>query len=158
MNAWLSEQVVKREDQVVINENDLEDIKQYLHRDLLEIHGAVVTQDENTNAIVKDVAQIIDPNMDLNNSDISISHHLKTAVGFIPAIIMKFTRHDVRDKMLKMKSNPNLKTTIDVGYWEESCLFINKSLTQKSRELLREVKSFNRKYHYKFVWTKHGKC
>ena len=50
MNARLSERVVKLEDQAAINENDLEVIKQYLRRDLLEIHGVPVTQDENSNA------------------------------------------------------------------------------------------------------------
>lgn len=157
LNARLSERVVELEEKVLITENDMESLRQYIRRDLLEIHGVPFTQGENTNAIVKNVAQIVDPNMELNENDISISHRLQAAEGFTPPIIVKFTRRDVRDKLYKSKRNLNLKTAVDLGYQEESRLFINESLTQKSRELLREVKRYKRNHNYKFVWTKHGK-
>ena len=50
------------------------------------------------------------------------------------------------------------KTAADLGFPNENRLFLNESLTQKSRELLKKVKVFKRNFYFKFVWTKQGKA
>ena len=90
-------------------------------------------------------------------SEISISHRLPSRQGQIPPIIVKFVRRDMRDKIYKMRRGLSSKTALHLGYHLESRLFINESLTQQSRALLRAAKAFKRDHHYKFVWTKYGK-
>ena len=47
-NAQLTEQVKNLELKTHASENEIEDLKQYIRRDILEIHGIPVTEDENT--------------------------------------------------------------------------------------------------------------
>ena len=156
-NAQLRERVDTLEAKIAAAEVDAENLKQYLRRDLLEIHGVPVLEGEDTNGIVKQVTQLLNSDLELNESDISISHRLPANEGSIPSIIVKFTRRDKRDRIYSLKRNLSTKSALDLGFRQESRLFINESLTQKCRELLKEVKSFKRNKHFKFVWTKQGK-
>ena len=153
-NAQLRERVDILEAKIAAAEVDAENLKRYLRRDLLEIHGVPVLEGEDTNGIVK---QVTHSASELNESDISISHRLPVNEGSIPPIIVKFTRRDKRDRIYSLKRNLSTKSALDLGFRQESRLFINESLTQKCRELLKEVKSFKRNKHFKFVWTKQGK-
>lgn len=103
------------------------------------------------------VAKLIDPTTQLTNEDISISHRLPANDSYTPAIIVKFTRRDVRDRIYSWKRNVNSKNARNLGFEQDSRLYINESLTQKSRDLLKEVKAFKRDHFYKFAWTKQGK-
>ena len=156
-NTQLSEQVKRLEKSVLVSEGEVEQLKQYIRRDMLEIHGVPITEDENTNLIVQKVVELADPLMTFEQSEISISHRLPSRQGQIPPIIVKFVRRDMRDKIYKMRRGLSSKTALHLGYHLESRLFINESLTQQSRALLRAAKAFKRDHHYKFVWTKYGK-
>ena len=133
-----------------------DDLQSYLRRDLLEIHGVPVSEDEKTDEIVLKVAKLIVPVLVLNVNDISISHRLPAAMGRIPVIIAKFVRRSVRDRLLNKRELRD-KTAQDLGFHENTRLFVNESLTRKSRELFNKVKTFCRDYRYKFAWTKNGK-
>lgn len=76
----------------------------------------------------------------------------------IPPIIVKFTRRNTRDYIFSRKRQLESKTAADLGFPNENRLFLNESLTQKSRELLKKVKVFKRNFYFKFVWTKQGKA
>lgn len=60
----------------------------------MEIRGIPVSAQEDTNEIIKAVGSIVD--VPVEDSDISISHRMKS-VNAIPPIIVKFTRRCVRD-------------------------------------------------------------
>ncbi|XP_028403937.1 uncharacterized protein LOC114526521 [Dendronephthya gigantea] len=139
------------------SEDELESLKQYIRRDMLEIHGIPVTEGENTNDIILNIAKLADHTSALKQDDISISHRLPSRQGQIPAIIVKFVRRDTRDKVYKLRRNLFTKTSADLGFPEESRIYINESLTQKGRDLLWAVKEYKRENHYKYVWTKFGK-
>lgn len=156
-NAQLHERVGSLEGKVASAESDMENLKQYLRRDLVEIHGVPVTENEDTNSIVKQIVHLLDSTMNLEEHDISISHRLPASAGYIPPIIVKFVRRDVRNKIFNLKRNLSSKSACDLGFHQESKLYINESLTQKSRALLKEVKSFKKHNHFKFVWSKQGK-
>ena len=153
-NAKLRERVVTLEAKFAAAEVDAENLKQYLQRDLLEIHGVPVLEGKDTNGIVKQVTQLLNSDLELNKSD---SHRLPANAGSIPPIIVKFTRRDKQDRIYSLKRNLSTKSALELGFRQESRLFINESLTQKCRELLKEVKSFKRNKHFMFVWTKQGK-
>ena len=124
---------------------------------MLEIHGIPITTGEYTNNIVKKVVSLIEPDFELADQEISISHRLLAAEGYIPPIIVKFTRRDTRNKIYSQKRNLSSKKASDLGYQQQSRIYINESLTQKGRMLLKKVKEFKNNHHYKFLWTRHGK-
>ena len=63
-------------------DKDIENLKQYLRRDILQIHGVPATTEENTNDIVKQVVHLIDPEVLLDDTDILISHRLSSNEGY----------------------------------------------------------------------------
>lgn len=139
-------------------ENDSEALKQYLRRDMLEIHGVPTRPDEETDDLVCKLVELVDPELEISLADISISHRLPSREGRnAPPIIVKFCRRNVRDRLLSRKREIRSKTAMDLGFTEEFDLYINESLTQKNRELLAKVKEFKRVNHFKFAWTKNGK-
>ena len=156
-NARLQQRVGYLEEKVTESESDMENIKQYLRRDMLEIHGIPVTTDECTNSLVIKVVSLIDPDLVLTKEDISTSHRLHAARGYIPPIIVKFIRRDIRNRIYGQKRNLGSKTTSDLGFQQQSRLYINESLTQKGRVLLKTVKEFKKNNHLKFIWTRQGK-
>ena len=125
---------------------------------MLELHGVLVKQDENTNEIVKSVVSLLDRGYQFHEQDISISHRLPAPEGKIPPIIVNFTRCKTCDRIFSLKRQLQGQSTLDLGFPTENRIYLNESLTQRTiRELLKDVKAFKRDYHFKFVWTKQGK-
>ena len=114
-----------------------------------------VSSSENSNDIVIQIGQLLDINIE--KSDISISHRLPSEEGYTPPIIVKFTRRDVRNSLLSQKKTLRSMSALDLGLNQESKLYLNESLTQRGRLLLKAVKSFKRDFNYKFVSTSNGK-
>ncbi|XP_028412919.1 uncharacterized protein LOC114535793 [Dendronephthya gigantea] len=156
-SSQLRKRIESLECQVAAAESDTESIKQYLRRDLIEIHGVPVNPDEDTNTLVKGVVELADPSLKLDDQDISISHRLSASTGFIAPIIAKFTRRDVRDRVMSAKKNLRHKSARDLGFTQNTWLYINESLTPKCRILLKEVKHFKRNHNFKYVWSRQGK-
>jgi cell division protein FtsB len=156
-SSQLRERIKLLECQVAESESDTESIKQYLRRDLIKIHGVPFNIDEDTNRLVKGVVELADPSLKLDDQDISISHRLPASTGFIAPIIAKFTRRDVRDRIMSMKKNLQHKSARDLGFTHNTQLYINESLTPNCRILLKEVKHFKRSHNFKYVWFRQGK-
>ena len=86
-----------------------DDLQSYLRRDLLEIHGVPMSEDEKTDEIVLKVAKLIVLDLVLNVNDISISHRLPAAMGRVPVIIAKFVRRSVRDRFFTVSENSTIR-------------------------------------------------
>ena len=69
-SSQLRERIKLLECQVAESESDTESIKQYLRRDLIEIHGVPVNIDEDTNRLVKGVVELAVPSLKLDYQDI----------------------------------------------------------------------------------------
>lgn len=156
-NSQLQDRISVLESQCTSANNEVEDIKRYLRRDLLELHGIPERPSESTSELVVKLVDLVAPELDFSEQDISISHRLPAAVGRIKPIIVKFVRRDVRDAILKKKRNLVNLSSQDLGLEGTSRLFINESLTANSRAILNKAKEFKRRNHFKFVWSKHGK-
>jgi predicted nuclease with TOPRIM domain len=102
-NAQLNQRVEVLEMQCTSAESEVENVKRYLRRDLLEIHRVPESRDKNTDTIVQTVVQLVAPELNLNQTDISISPRLPAAEGNIKPIIAKFTRRNTRDAIYKKK-------------------------------------------------------
>jgi hypothetical protein len=107
-------------------ESEVENVKRYLSRDLLEIHGVPESRDENTDTIVQNVVQLVAPELNLNQTDISISHRLPAAEGNIKPIIAKFTRRNTRDAIYQKKRNLSSKSSLDLGFLQENRLILTR--------------------------------
>ena len=138
-------------------ERGMENVKQYIRRDILELHGIPVTWDENPNEIVNGFINLLNRGYQFHDQDISISHRLPAPDRKIPSIIVRFTCRNTRDHIFSLKRQLQGKSTPDLGFPTENRIYLNESVTQRTRELLKEVKAFKRDYHFKFLWTKQGK-
>ncbi|CAB4000069.1 Hypothetical predicted protein [Paramuricea clavata] len=140
------------EKQCAESEAATESLRQYSRRDTLEIHGIPLIEGEITNAIVVEVAKLAVPDRDFSEAMLSTSHRLPTRSGNIPPIIAKFIQRDVRDVVYRNRK----KSTENLGYETHNNIYINESLTVKSRAIFTEAKKFQNERNFKFIWTKNG--
>ena len=157
LNSKLQERVGVLENQCNLADDEIESTKRYFCRDLLEFHGIPKSATENTNSLVWQVVKLVAPELNICESDISTSNRLPAAGGNMKPIIVKFVRRDTRDAIYRKKRNLNSKSTMDIGFQQNSRLYIHESLTVKTRAILNKVKEFKRRHHFKFVWTRQGK-
>ena len=135
----------------------VEEQEQYLRRDCLVISVIPKTPEENTEEIVKEVATLMD--VDLDDSDISISHRLPTkSASSCPNIIIKFTRRVCRDNIYRQRKILNDYTTSDVnlGRVAANKIFISESLTANNKQLFDKCLVYKKEHSYKYIWTLHG--
>ena len=85
------------------------DLEQYTRRECVEIRGipvAATPSEEQTNNIVTNVGKLL--GMDITQNDISVSHQMPQSQKHKgkpgpPAIIVKFTRRDVKDNFYRAR-------------------------------------------------------
>ena len=129
-NKRLCERVSMLESMVVACDSEMENVKQYIRRDMLELLCVPVTRDENTNEIVKGVVNLLRTTVInfTNKTFPSGSHRLPAPERKIPPIIAKFTRRNTRDHILSLKRQLQGKSTLDFGFSDrESYLFKRES-------------------------------
>ena len=89
--------------------------------------------------------------------DISVSHHLpsKRYKGTRPtqAIIVKFVRRDVKEAGFRLQKKLKNNSAGDIGYRVSSPIYINESLTEKNKDLLRYCLRAKNELNYNFLWT-----
>ena len=113
---------------------------------------------------MKKIGTLID--VDINDTNISISHRISLAnngeSGSIPirhsVIVVKFTNRRIRDRFYKAR--PKLKyyniSDMRLGHHGESNIFIQESLMEAKRKLLKNCLKFHKDQNYKFIWTYYG--
>lgn len=153
-NTVLKQRVNELQNRIAVIDNDCEGLKQYLRRDLLELHGIPQNLEENTDDLVQHVAELAEINLDV--SDISISHRLPAKRGKTAAIIVKFTRRKVRDNIYNNRYKLRGKTTSDLGFTQSNRIYINESFTAKSKQLFYEVKTYQKSHNFKYIWSRNG--
>lgn len=104
-NEQLQQRVYELEEKAVTTDTELEALRHYSRWDTLEIQGVPVNQGENTNLIALKVAQMVVPEVKFDQSIISVSHRLPTVCGYMPKIIVKFDRTDIRDMVYQKRRN-----------------------------------------------------
>ena len=144
--------------------SSIDEQTQYTRRECLEIRGVPVSAGEDTNEIVKKIGALIE--VDINDTDISISHRIPLSnngeSGSTPtrhsAIVVKFTNRRIRDCFYKAR--PKLKSynisDLGLGRYGENNIFIQDSLTETKRKLLKNCLKFRKEQNYKFIWTYYG--
>lgn len=154
-NLQLKSEVLNLKERLVKLEDEQENINLYSRRNCLEFNGIPDRSGENTDEIVMRIGELV--GVEIDQSDISVSHRLPNKRGRIPSIIAKFTRRSVRDRLYKSKGNLNQFNSSNVCIDNSSeALYINESLTPKARNLFFRVRLFKKTHRFKYVWTKYG--
>ena len=97
--------------------------------------------------------------VELEKSDISVSHRLGTSYQSQPKSIVKFTRWEKRDKMYLAKNKLKDLGTKDLGYtrFNNSNIFMVESLTNERRDLFKDSLQVKKSEGYRYLWTRQGK-
>ena len=110
---------------------------------------------EDTNKVVVQLGRKI--GIDLKEEDISTSHRLSNKVkmngerAFPPAIIVKFTSRDVREKLYRARKDLKDLTSRDLGYSEKNRILINESLTLSNKELFKDCLKVKKEKGFQFL-------
>ena len=134
-----------------------DELEQYGQHECL---GSIpITADEDTNAIVIKLASKIE--VQVKEEDISVSDRLtnpqsnntaSSGTYMAPAIIVKFVRCEIRDKLYLARSMLKDHSTRDLGYtrYRDSKIYMAESLTNKCKELFKSClkKKLDMDYRY----------
>ena len=141
-------------------ETTQDDLDQYIRRDNLELHGIPEYDDESTDDIAFKVLKCIDNATTLN--DIDITHRIGTKQQ--PGrkqrhrpIIVRFNTRSSRNNIYKKKKNLYTTTTKNIGFPEESTIYVNENLTPWRKSLFGQANRRKKERIWKYVWTNNGK-
>ncbi|CAB3981009.1 Hypothetical predicted protein [Paramuricea clavata] len=111
-NVQLKREVNELNAKVSKLEEEQENINSYSRRDCLEFHEIPQNSTENTDELVKRVANLI--GVEINPYDISISHRLPSRRGSTPPIIAKFTKRRTKEIIYQSKRKLKSRNSSDI--------------------------------------------
>ena len=127
-------------------------LTQYGRCQNLEIVGVPVTSNEDTNAIVQEIAELL--LVTISSKDISTSHRLHTkSKSNPPPIIVRFVNRDVRNRIYSNRKNARNADFTKLSIKGEEKIFINENLTYLEKKLFWKSKQKAKKAGFKFFWT-----
>lgn len=148
----LEQENVALKNRVVKLETAMDSADQYSRRNCLTISGIPETENENTDALVMELARAIDVDLDIEQID--RTHRLcRPSTRDSPrnkprAIIIKFATYRARQKLYKART-----LTKDRNY---RGVFINEHLTKARSELLYEARRRVKSKQLKSAWSSDG--
>ena len=140
----------------------VDELEQYGRRQNLEIVGVPEKEDENTNAIVLEVAKMLD--VDIMSSHISTSHRLpkkkvssRNNSGSSP-IIARFTSRDIRNQIYanRKKAKARFVDLKNFSVSDTKNIFVNENLTPTRKQLFWKTKQEVKNNSWKYIWTHNG--
>ena len=133
----------------------LDALEQYGRRQNLEIVGIPVTSNEDTNAIVQEIAELL--LVRISSKDISTSHRLHTKSKSNPTpIFVRFVNCDVRNRIYNNRENARNADFTKLSIKGVEKIFINENLTYLKKKLFWKSKQKAKEAGYKFFWTMNG--
>ena len=138
----------------------VDELEQYGRRQNLEIVGVPEKEDENTNAIVLEVAKMLD--VDIMSSHISTSHRLpkkkassRNNSGSSP-IIVRFTSRDIRNQIYANRKMARFVDLKNFSVSDTKNIFVNENLTPTRKQLFWKTKQEVKNNSWKYIWTHNG--
>ena len=151
----LQHQISDNEKLTTMQDEQIDDIQQYLRRDCVEIIGIPVTSQDNAKSIAMEVGDLMGVRVDEN--DISTAHRLPASKNVINRIIVKFVNRDKRNEFYKNrrllidKSPKDLPLISDEINNRSGKIHINESLTTYRKKLFGQINSFRKQQNYKYL-------
>ena len=128
-------------------------LEQYGRRQNLEI--IPVTSNADTNAIVQEIAELLQ--VTISSKDISTSHRLHTkSKSNPPPIIVRFVNRDVRNRIYSNRKNARNADFTKLSIKGVEKIFINENLTYLKKKLFWKSKQKAKEAGFKFFWTMNG--
>lgn len=132
----------------------LDSLDQYGRRQNLEIVGIPITKGENTNAIVTEVAELLQ--VKIAPGDISTSHRLQSKNDKPPSIIVRFVNRDVRNNFYKNRKAAQNVDLSKLSVKGVNHIYVNENLTNFRKRLFWKTKQKAKEAGFKFFWTANG--
>ena len=157
----LQHQMSNNENRSTMQDEQIDDVQQYLRRDCVEITGIPVTSQDNAKSIAMEVGDLMGVRVEEN--DISTAHRLPASKNVTNRIIVKFVNRDKRNefyqnrRMLVNKSPKDLPLISNEINNRAGKIHVNESLTANRKKLFGEINSFRKQQNYKYLWTMNGK-
>jgi len=139
-----------------------DDLKQYTHKNSLEIHGIPKDLYTSTEDVVIKLGEVL--NVSIQSDDIDISHKLYSGKNKPKNIIVKFISHKKKTALYKKQTElKNVRitqlyphsTTATVLAAEH--LYINENLTSFRKDLMKEANQMRKDGLLVCVWSMDGK-
>ena len=134
------------------------EIKSVLFCSVLEIVGIPVQKDENTNAIVQEVAKLLKVTITASDKlELETLHRLQTKNELKPPpIIIRFVSRDIRNKLFSNRRNARNADFSNFSVNGVGSIFINENLTYHKKQLFWKSKQKAKETGFKFYWTLNG--
>lgn len=129
-----------------VKRNNLE---QYGRREMIEISGIPREENENCTELVHKICRLV--SAEVNKEKIEIAHRIKNG-----DIIAKFIDRPSRDRLYANRIKLKDKSIKDIGFNNETSIYLNESLSFDTKSLLYEVKKKCRSLGYKKIITDNG--
>ena len=121
----------------------------------MEIVGIPVTSNEDNNAIVQEIAELLQ--VTIFFKDISTSHRLQTKSKSNPLpIIVRFVNRNVRDRIYSNRKNARNADFTKLSIKGVEKTFINENLTYLKKKLFWKSKQKAKEAGFSFFWTMDG--
>ena len=124
-------------------------LEQHGRREMYEISGIPQKTDENCIDIVHKVYELA--SVDIKKKKIEIAHRIKNG-----DIIVKFTDRPTPDQLYAKGANLKEKSIKDMGFQNETSIYLNESLSFDTKGLLYEVRKKCKTLGYKKIITDNG--
>ena len=157
----LQHQISNNEKLTTMQDEQIDDIQQYLRRDYIEIIGIPVKSQDNVKSIAMKVGDLMGVRADEN--DISTAHRLPASKNVTNGIIVKFVNPDKRNefyqnrRLLIHKSPKDLPLISNEINNRSGKIHINESLAAYRKKIFGQINSFRKQQNYKYLWTMNGK-
>lgn len=135
--------------------NEMEELKQYMRCNNLEIHGLPEIKDEDLYDVIDKLASKL--NLTLNKSNVDIVHRIPTSKPEMPRpVVVKFTNRWKRDEFLKARKTHRIMDSTELGIEAPNRrIYINEHLTPKNKSLFKKARDM--RPGLKYVWTRNCK-
>lgn len=148
----------------------LDELEQYSRRECLEFKGIPYEDDECTNEIICQVAELV--NIHIDDNDISVSHRLPKGKPWTdqegvlhqpdsPIIIAKFVRRDIANELYRARFRLKGKSTNDIECIQSrpqgNNIYISENLTPLKQKLFKSCLKVKKELKYKFISTSNGR-
>ena len=156
----LKSQAAAQKIQEIKDSIKVDELEQYGRRQNLEIVGVPEKEDENTNAIVLEVAKMLDVN--IMSSHISTSHRLPKKKASSrnnscsSPIIVRFTSRDIRNQIYANRKKARFVDLKNFSVSDTKNIFVNENLTPTRKQLFWKTKQEVKNNSWKYIWTHNG--
>jgi hypothetical protein len=157
--------VLKQENLNLKNENKLltdrvNFLDQATRENVVEINGVPVVKDESIMELLKKMSDVI--NFDFKEEMVDNCYRYKVPnadPSRSTGIVVRFVRKLDKIRFVACRRDKRNLNSRDLGFYEgnASVIYVNDSLTQERRKLLRAAKEKKKEKQYTFLWVRNGR-